>query len=594
MQALYQLRPIQNGLRSKIETTGFWGGGQRRAAIMRGLLAGMVVLLGCFGVVEAAEEKGAEARETLKRVALFKNGLGYFISDLTVSGGSDRYRLNPEVAATHGTYWVSYGAHVPLASMRVREVEVEKSHPAVSIPDLLRANVGRRVQIVQSIGQEIKQYTGVIRDITDMPQAPRPEPYRPGRVSPRPWERYQQETLVLEDNRGIILIRPSSVVEARVLDKEMERTFTYKEKGMELELVFSRSVGRTKMGLSYLAKGITWVPSYMVDIGEGDRTARLSAKATIVNEACDLKGVRVELITGYPHLQFSDVVSPLAMKEDLAAFLRALMQGESRRDSSGVMSNVMRQSASVYGGMGGRYGGEARLPMPAYGTAEKGQMTEDLFFYPVEKVSLKKGETGYYPLFTEAVAYEHIYIWDIPDYINEQDRYVYNERNREQKEKGMEVWHCVRLENTMKIPWTTAPAETVSEGLILGQDTLHYTPAGGESTLRITRAASVKAEQIEWETARKRDALQMYGYHYDLVTIEGKLQVKNFLAKQVRMEINKLLSGEEKSSDPKAEVTKPASGLKLMNGKKKLTWEIDLKAGEEKTMSYIYDVYVRR
>ena len=51
-------------------------------------------------------------------------------------------------------------------------------------------------------------------------------------------------------------------------------------------------------------------------------------------------------------------------------------------------------------------------------------------------------------------------------------------RSRDSRnQKQEEVWHCIRLENTGKTPWTTAPAETVKDGLIIGQDTLNYTPA---------------------------------------------------------------------------------------------------------------------
>jgi hypothetical protein len=150
------------------------------------------------------------------------------------------------------------------------------------------------------------------------------------------------------------------------------------------------------------------------------------------------------------------------------------------------------------------------------------------------------------------------------------------------------------MENTTKVPWTTAPAEIVKEGFILGQDTLNYTPSEGETTLRITQAVSVKAEQLELETERKRDAAQLYGYHYDLVTVEGKLSVKNFQAKAITLEVNKTLSGEVKSSQPEAKIESLARGLSRMNAIRKLTWTIELEPGESKEIGYVYEVYVRR
>ena len=50
-------------------------------------------------------------------------------------------------------------------------------------------------------------------------------------------------------------------------------------------------------------------------------------------------------------------------------------------------------------------------------------------------------------------------------------------QGRQQREpEQQEVWHCIRLDNVMNLPWTTAPAEIVKDGVILGQDTLNFTP----------------------------------------------------------------------------------------------------------------------
>ncbi|MBW2570126.1 MAG: hypothetical protein JRE47_12375, partial [Deltaproteobacteria bacterium] len=149
-------------------------------------------------------------------------------------------------------------------------------------------------------------------------------------------------------------------------------------------------------------------------------------------------------------------------------------------------------------------------------------------------------------------------------------------------------------ENTSKTPWTTAPAQTIKDGLIIGQDTLNYTPSEGKSTLRITQAINVEAEQVEMEIDRKREAARFYGSSYDLVTVEGKLAVTNMQFKAAMLEITKNISGEIKTSEPEAAVEKLAKGLKQMNTSLKLTWTIDLEPGEHKELEYTYEVYVRR
>ena len=229
--------------------------------------------------------------------------------------------------------------------------------------------------------------------------------------------------------------------------------------------------------------------------------------------------------------------------------------------------------------------------VPDYRAAAAGQAAEDLFLYPLEDVTLEKKEVGYYPLFTEPVPYEHIYQWEIPDCVMQGERY--QQRPEAARERPEEVWHSLRLENTTKVPWTTAPAETAQNGQILGQDILSYTPPGGESTVRITQAISVKATQTEVETARERNAAQFYGRSYDLVSVGGELSVENFLNKSIMLEITKTLSGEVKSSAPKADIETVARGLRGVNPVNVLTWTLELKPGQAQDVTYAYDVYVR-
>jgi len=367
----------------------------------------------------------------------------------------------------------------------------------------------------------------------------------------------------------------------------MERRFAQTVKKVEVDVRLGAPAPKQTLTLTFLAKGVTWAPSYVVDITD-EKQAKLAAKAVIMNDTYDLKGVGVDLVTGFPHLQFSDVVSPLGMKEGLAPFLQALTRGQSERGNlSHLTANVMSQRASFSRGPQG-------ASMPEYGAAEAGTVAEDLFLYPAGEVTLNRNAVAYVPLFTEAVPYKHIYQWDIPDYVDPQGRYDYNRGRGEEEEPEQEVWHSLRLTNTTKVPWTTAPGETVKAGAILGQDTLEYTPSGADTTLRITRAVGVKADQIEHETNRKRDAMQLYGYHYDLVTVQGELSVVNAQNKSITMEITKMLSGEVKSVEPDAEQEKMAQGLRRMNGLTKLTWTIELTPGQERRLSYVYDVYVRR
>ena len=542
-------------------------------------------------VCVASEASVAQVEAKLQQVALFKNGLGFFVSEVACPDKKDSFSFVPSAAASHGTFWVAYPPKVKLESLIAKEVESEKSMEAISIEELLRANVGRIVQLSFDDKGE-STIKGIINSFAENRRDPQPNPYAPGRENYSNASRYirpptRASLIIVETDAGEVAVDSQRIRRVEFIDGKPRKTFTSKRKSMQLDVKLAAPAGGRELTVSYLAKGITWAPSYIVDITKDDK-ARVSAKAAVINEACDLEGVTIQLVTGFPHLQFADIVSPLAMKENLAQFLQSLIRGESERRDVSVMSNVMSQSGEF--GVGRRRG---IAPMPEYGAAEAGKVAEDLFLYPVEKVHLKKGEVGYLPLFTESVPYKHIYQWKIPDYVTEEERYSYD-RRREEREREEEVWHCLRMENSTKVPWTTAPAEIVKEALILGQDTLNYTPVKGETTLRITRAVSVKAEQLELETERKRDAAQLYGHHYDLITVEGKLSVTNFQQKAITLEITKTLSGEVQSSQPEAKIETLARGLHRMNAVRKLTWTIELEPGESKQLDYMYEVYIRR
>jgi hypothetical protein len=397
--------------------------------------------------------------------------------------------------------------------------------------------------------------------------------------------------LLLRTDDGVRALDPYRISSVQFAEAEIKRNFTRDSQRIELEASLTSPNPGDWLSVSYLAKGITWAPSYLIDISD-PKQARLTANALIINEAEDLEAAHVDLITGFPNLQFADILSPVARKEPLAAFLQSLSQGRSAVAGAAVMSNVMTQRAEF--GWGGRGGGGAlgRQPVPTYGAAAAGQVAEDLFLYPLEDVTLAKNETGYYPLFTETVPYTEFYHWEIPDYVTEEDRY--GQRRREERDKPEEVWHSLRLTNTTELPWTTAPAQLMKDGSIIGQDTLKYTPPKAKATVKITQAVSVKTEQTEVETDRARDAVQLYGYHYDRVTIKGTLSAINFKDEKISLEITKTLSGDVESATPKAKDVTLARGLARMNPTHLLTWTLDLKPGDHQEITYTYQALIRR
>jgi hypothetical protein len=541
---------------------------------------------GAAAVFAADAPKQATVQTRLKRVALFKNGFGFFVREGTLTEDKQVAVLGPFAAPAHGTFWVSAPGRVGFASAVVREVAGSEDAPAVSIQELLRGNVGKQVKLWM-YGQPEPSVTGTILAFApDRPQPPI-EPYSMG--TPREiFPPGMGEYVLLKTDDGILALQPGNIVRASFTEGAPVTTFPRPSSQIQIEAAFNTPMAGNWLSVSYLAKGIAWAPSYLIDITD-PKQARLSAKALIVNEAEPLEGAHVDLVTGFPHLQFADVLSPVAMKGGLGQLLQSLARGGTPSEAPSVMTQAVMYNRMEVGYAGGGMSGGGPA-IPSYGAAADGQTVDDLFFYPLENVTLKKNETGYYPLFSESVPYTEFYEWKIPDYVNAEGYYA-REGQTQQPEI---VWHSLRLTNSMGMPWTTAPAQLMKDGQIIGQDTLNYTAPSGKSTVKITQAAGVKAEQNEVEIARQREAVQLYGHSFDRVTVKGTLQVTNYTKEQLALEVTKTLSGEVKQTSPKAEDVTLAKGLKAMNPMHELTWKLDVKAGESIEVMYTYNALIRR
>ncbi len=457
---------------------------------------------------------------------------------------------------------------------------------AISIPEILKANVGKRVRITI----DKKQITGRIAYFTQDRRLPRILPYAAGVTEvgmdrPEIWPPYETGLVLVSTDNGTLSLDPQSIQHVMFLDDDVQRHFTRTIDAVAVHVRAASPAKQQPVTVSFLAKGIAWTPSYLVDI-RGQGKAMLSAKALIVNEACDLNDVTIELATGFPRLQFAEVRSPIGMKEPLDQFLAAMGAGEQDLSQSRPKVYAMAESARM---------GFDRAAMdvsPAYGAAQAGVTTEDLFLYPAGRITLPRDRVAYVPLFTEPVPYENVYECNIPDFVDEAGQFLFRgERPDDNKEQ--EVWHSLRLENTTRVPWTPAAAEATRNNMIVGQALMPYTSPGDDATLRISRAADITVEQEESEVERKQGARQLYEVYYDLVAVRGELTLTNFKEQAVAVEVNKTLSGEVVSTDPQAKVEKLAAGIRGINGLRKLTWTIEIASGQTRKATYTYEVYVR-
>ena len=502
----------------------------------------------------------------------------------TLPPDSRSIRIGQLPIPTAGTFWVSYPSDVKLNSLTTAMEDLDIQEPVRSLGQLLQLNAGRKV-LLHTSDRDIEGTVLPPPIFKRKPDSPIPYFMSPRTLRDQPQAFGADNLILVRTDKGTVALNPSSILRAEFADGELVTTSHATQQQPSIRLSLAKPANGEKITVSYLARGMTWIPGYLVDLSDA-KTARFSAHAVIVNEMTDLNDVKVELVTGFPNIAFSGVTNPIARSENLAAFLQSMGGGAQRqfgRDNMMMQQAVMVNAPSVYGA-------EESGVTPGYSTAAAGEAAEDLYFYPAKNLSLRRDETAWLPLFTADMPYKHIYTWKIRDFVDAQDQY---QAERPDQQQGEEIWHSCRLTNTLTMPLTTAATEFITNNQITGQDVCYYTPPKAETTIRINKALNITAEKAENEVDRKRDATVIRGYHYDLVKVQGELRIRNRLAKEVSVEITKDLSGEVLDKGPNATDTKTAEGLKKVNPKHILTWTIEMKAGEEKKIAYMYQVYIR-
>jgi hypothetical protein len=195
-------------------------------------------------------------------------------------------------------------------------------------------------------------------------------------------------------------------------------------------------------------------------------------------------------------------------------------------------------------------------------------------------------------VFSESVSYEHIYEWNLEDQLRV-DGFGNPQNNASDRSTKDNIWHSLRLKNSTKFPWTSAPTMVISGTKPLSQDTVPYTPRGATSSLKLTIATDIRASHEENEAERQVNAQRRHNYNYDQVTVEGKLKIKNYKSKDVKLTISNRVRGTVESQTDDGKNEKLAEAIAVDNPLSRLTWEVTLKAGEERIIKYRYKVWLR-
>ena len=503
------------------------------------LLAGLAVM-GCGAVDATAKQPAAAAGESAeaavssveeeitnphvwkprtRSVAVFKNGLGFFMREGKVKL-RDGWCMAREIPpATFGTLAI-------YANDEKQTVDIVGTGPGEVVEfdgrDAPEDTATKRARLEASRGLEVQ--LGYTHNGQDRQAAGELVS-----VGPR--------FAVLDNNSNTLAVPVEGVRRMQVLQTPMR---------LHVASEAPNPRGDTTLGMAYLRKGITWIPDYTLKVLD-DETAELTLRGTLVNEAEDLIHTDVHLVVGVPHFVHTQYMAPVAIGQVIRTIGAAMAQ-------NGVPQAVMSQSVMSRAALVSNIQGAPQLERgpqvvdkpvaPAGGDLNKamgnlpqlsgGAATTDYTVYTKNDLTLRRGEKAILTLVVRKISYSHIYRWSPP----------------------ARMQHSLVLHNQTDTAWTTGPCLALSDERPLSEDLLHYTPKGGRAELPVTAAINVVHDKNEVEVGRKLKAHSpSSNVHFDLVTLEGKLKLRNFEKRDVRVVIANPLPGKPISADSQGQMS---------------------------------------
>ena len=492
--------------------------------------------------------------------SLFKNGYSVVSREFDVAGPGT-YVIAKVPSGALGTLWFTTGQDTKLMKVEVTSVTNTDKRQVESLDGLYAANIGKRIRIGIRNGDKV---VGDSQEGTLLSAG--------------------NEFLLLDSGSSTIMIPKSSVTSMASVGSTLTHETTLQSSSRVVLVQTSGKAGKVRM--TSLESGLSWVPAYAIDISNPAKLS-ICGKATVLNDLADLKDVEARFVTGFPNMPFAAYLDPLIHGGTVQQFTD-MLDGIGAPRPTGLFRGG-RPAQSVYLSQNGLSQSEGSFASSMDYSSLSGSQVEDLFFYNMPHVSTKSGDRSYHILFESEARYTDIYTWSIADSTINGVEY------RGLPDEPADVWHTLRFKNLSGQPFTTGVATIYKDNEIMGQDTMHYVSAGSSTDVKMTKALDIHAEVDEIELSRVRDIFKTVPRlpGYDLVTIEGKLQITNTKKSSVRMNISKVLTGEvvETAGDPKT--TKTAKGLKAMNTVAKLEWDKTIPAGEVLKLRYVYKLYVR-
>ncbi len=496
-------------------------------------------------------------------VSMFKNGYAFVTREIPITDNSAKVVEVPQTSLGSLWFWTNEGQVESVTGVDER-TPASMTIPFGSSDEILRANIGKKFL-----------FNMLFRDEKD------------GKVTDRRQsvegilKTFANDLIAVETPEGTFMLNRSKVDSVVAKDLSVVLTQEQKyQKSSHYYKIVTKNNAKSVMMMS-LERGMTWAPGYAIDLSSPDKLI-FTTKSTVLNDLLDFDNAKLRLITGFPNIQFQNVLDPLTSGMSVDDWLRSI--------SGGVPGGMQNGG---FGGGGGRAGeltmksAAKELPSSVVDRISfdptdnslivndaKGEQLEDLFFYDLEKVSLKKGSRSYQYLYQFETPYKRTYSWD--------------------GQKGTPIYNKIKFKNMTGKPISTAAASMFKKGEVVGQGMMNYTAANTEAELTVSRSLDFttdsNTELIDRAVGAMKDKKGVAVM--DLITYETELEVTNPKPEEVSFQIKLPIQGEVLKTEPKAENEIAKTGIRGQNPSNSLKWEFKLESGKSAKFTVRYKVYV--
>ena len=536
----------------------------------------------------------------VKEVTIFKDGHAFILHEgkmPTDENGNVTFSRLPSPVL--GTFWAySSNPKVKLNSVLVGKKLICQSDTALTIPELIKANAGKKVLIKQN--NLSYAYEALILQI---PQRKTDDENnnQPGSSSVTP---VNSDIVLLKTVEGTKAVPLNYINEITFIDDPNTKTdFQNYKNTMTFKLNWKDAApAAADVGMVYLQKGLRWIPSYKVDI-DGKGNAIIKLQATIVNELTDLENVSAHLVIGVPSFAFKDILDPVALDQTIAQLSQHFQSSSQTAYAfdNAIRSQVMRADYEM-----------PAQPQPDSGPELAGsEKNEDLFVFTFENLSLKKGQRIVVPIAEYKIKYTDVYKLSLQVAPPAEFRRSFSSSQNIEIERLMNqpaVKHYLRLENDSDYPFTTAPALILNNGRLVSQALMTYTAVGGKCDLEMSTAVDVFVKCFDKQTQYTPNAKTINGNTYSKIDMAGSVTLTNHKKQDIKIEVKRFVLGNIDEANLDAEINQLGHGygswlsensLPLwwnwyswpwwwyhVNSLGQISWDIELKAGEKIELQY--------